>query len=164
VPDPRRYDLDEFARGFADAIWQSSWADAVDRAYEQGTIEERPFGPGDEISEVAPSTPDMALRIAYAVLKEIEERDGKAIAQAYADAAVARYDAPRDERDFGWMIGMRWLGHGTAFPEEAGLARIGHGDVIVDFEDDPFAVEIVNYHPFVHPAPLPRRRRGLFPS
>jgi len=139
------FDRDEVIEGFASAIWSVAWMEACERAVEDGELDDLPFGAGDDISEVAPETPDKARAIAKQELARMERVNKKkmTLEDLFTRAQAARYDAPADSSELGYQIGMQWLGTGVGLPHEGREWTVGHGEVMVDLPDgDPDNAEI----------------------
>lgn len=136
---------DEIVEGFADALWVSSWASACDEAAEEGRID-NPIGPGDHIDDLAPRRPPTVDGQVQSYLGA--RTSARELTAAYFVAREARYDAPKDPEEFGWQLGMRWLGHGTPVggdrePEVKQVEKqIGSGEFALYIEDDPDAPDI----------------------
>lgn len=125
--------------GFGKALWAQAYAQAIDELVESKELKRAPWGPGDEITRYVPSMPaGLAARVEALFDKKFGV-DAKAVVEAaYEASREDRYAAPKDAEDFGWQLGMRWVGHGTDLAEagEEVEAKLGHGEFYVDVEVD----------------------------
>lgn len=135
---------EEIVDGFADAVFVSEWANAWDRLVEDEIVDDVPWPGGSEISDYAPPTPDEARDIAKSVLTDIEHHTGKTIDELYEEAEDSEYDAPGHAEEFGYQLGMTWLGHGIGAADAVIEATQGlHGEVMVEVDPETEEAEIV---------------------
>ena len=125
--------------GFANALWVSSWADAIEELVTDKKLKRYPWPPGGSIDAVAPAVPaGLAARVEALFEKKLGA-DARAIVEAaYEAARDEEHDAPRDAEEFGWQQGMHWLGHGTDITD-AGIEigkKLGHGEFHMDVRVD----------------------------
>jgi hypothetical protein len=124
--------------GFARAIWDSAYASGVEELVDAGVLARTPWRGGDDISKFTPSPPK-ALADRVSLLFESKLDDARTqIESAYDVARDERYDAPRDAEEFGWQMGMAWVGTGVAVPNAGRklLKKLGHGEFALDIALD----------------------------
>lgn len=112
--DPEDLDVfrDEIREAVARAFWVTQWADAEE---EVGNTY-----PGEDLMDVAPRTPEEALREADKFLAELAENNGKTVEALLAAAAEAD-ELDEDDLDgdyaeeFGHYMAMQAMGHGVGW-------------------------------------------------
>lgn len=119
--------------GFARAIWDSAYASGVEELVDAGVLARTPWRGGD-ISKFTPSPPKVLVdRVSLLFNTRLDDARSQ-IEEAYDRAREERYDAPADAEEFGWQMGMAWVGHGTAVPDAGRklLKKLGHGEFALD--------------------------------
>lgn len=130
--------MHDYAQGFADAIWTHEWMNAWERLLDDGVIDrdEMPWGMGANITaKDAPPHPKKFDRWALKEWAKIDHAHGYRMAAWFEHAQGDPYDAPKTKYDFGWQIGMQFLGTGVGVPEnvrEAGFKIHGHHEVMLE--------------------------------
>lgn len=124
------------ARGIADAMWVSLWADHVN---EKGGV----FPPGTALDRVAPLPPRAAFDMAFYVLGRIcGVNDTSPELLAYRVARTEQEEGDIDVsdafcRELGWCLAMEYMGHGVSWMDdhEAHGLDIPSGGLSLCFED-----------------------------
>lgn len=153
------FDRDEVVEGFAEAVFVSEWASAWDRLVEDEEVEDTPWPGGAEISDYAPPTPDAAREIAQTALQEIESLSGQSIEELYDESYQSEYDVPANENEFGWQLGMVWLGHGIGAADAVHQAVQGYGEVMIEVDPETGDAEIL-YSSTWAPPTNQKKRKG----
>lgn len=128
----------EVLGGFARAIWTQAFAQAVEEMVEDGRLAKTPWKGGDKIDAFTPWAPDdLPDRVSLLFDASMTNFPAR-IEEAYVAARGERYDAPRSAGEFGWQIGMAWVGHGSAIGDAGRvlLKQIGHGEMSVTVKVD----------------------------
>lgn len=133
----------EVEQGFADAIWAYGYLQGVEQLVEDGQLKRTPWGPGDEITDFVPATPDELLSAAKREIARMARANGTSIEDAYEAAQGSDYDKPEDAHDFGWMLGATWLGSGAGFPDIT--FEPGNGEIAVGVDPDDLGEATVEY-------------------
>lgn len=120
----------EIVKGAARAMFVTAWADAWERAVEDGEEEQLPWRGGDELTEVAPPTPrDFHEDAEVFVRTTAFDSDTNLSGMANAHKI--------DHEKFGFNLAMEGMGHGVGLYdliEDHGL-KISHIEPILDIED-----------------------------
>lgn len=131
----------DVVNGFAKSIWAQAYAQAVEEMVESDELEDVPWRGGDDVSEYVPSVPgELVDRVMLLFDSKLDSVGGwqAPVELAYDLARKDRYDAPGNAEEFGWQLGMGWVGQGTAIPQAGRdlLSRLGHGEVNVEVRVD----------------------------
>ena len=155
--------------GFANALWVSGWADAIEELVTDKKLKRAPWPPGGSIDAVAPAVPaGLAARV-EALFEQTFGGDAKAVVEAaYEASRDDGYAAPEDANEFGWQLGMRWLGHGTDLADagEEVEKKLGHGEFHVGVKLDrtgapgKASIDYTNLPEAVKPNRRGSKRRG----
>lgn len=136
--------IDDIAAGFAQALFVSAWVSA----YEQENCRhKRPWGPGAEILDFAPTVPQSVRVYAQGVLVYIGAINGnRKVENVYIEnLELPGHLTPPTPHNFGWYLGMEWTGEGVSWSDDHpdhGL-RIRHGEFHLFLSDeDPRRVSI----------------------
>lgn len=103
-------------QGMADAMFQQAWADDTEEKHKKSGKKGLSPLSGNEISKIAPATPESAKKAAEKLAKQFEKANGKKIEDLYADAMKADGNESGDKcEEFGHYLAMQALGHGVSW-------------------------------------------------
>lgn len=122
--------ITEILEGFARALFVHAWAnDCEERGDTEG------WG-GADLCELAPPTSTEAIEAARSALQTIAANNSTAIEVAWCLVRLAEEDATAE--NFGWYLGMEWLGSGVQWDDsrEPHELTIGRGEYHEDFSTE----------------------------
>jgi hypothetical protein len=124
--------------GFAQAIWANAYAEAVETMVSEGMLRRAPWSGGGQVTEHVPSVPRSLVDRVSLLFDERLPDVRDTVETAYDAARRDRYDAPTDAEQFGWQLGMAWIGTGSALPDAAKplLRKLGNGEVYLSVQLD----------------------------
>ena len=112
---------DDIVEKIARTFFVDAWARDEEYEAERDPDYELPFGPGDDLMDVAPDTPRDALKAAEEYAQEIEKANKMSLDRMFEHAARIAGEDPEDAglaEDFGFVTAMEALGHGISWRDD----------------------------------------------